>query len=117
MNHRDQERIHSMKTTIRNSISGLPRNEQLPRTQALRIIGGLPLILLALACFAFMQRAQATEPVEASQRGRSPRGYVAFCRMKRLMPATMIRAASGESTSNLPCVAALCKAAQAVRSL
>ncbi len=74
MNHRDQERIHSMKTTIRNSISGLLRKEQLPRTQALRIIGGLPLILLALACFAFMQRAQAAEPDTILPNGNTAEG-------------------------------------------
>jgi len=63
------ERVHSMnpliqfKPTIpRNSTYGLPRKEQLPRTQALRMTRAFLLISLVSACFALPPAAQAVIP-------------------------------------------------------
>src|SRR5713101_3267438 len=55
-------------TTVRTSISrpplrrGLPRKQQLPRTQAMWIIRGFLFIPLALAWFALSPTAQAVDP-------------------------------------------------------
>src|SRR4029453_7383880 len=59
--------INVKASVLRNSISrsrlrrGLPRKQQLPRTQAMWIIRGL-LIPLALALFALSLTAQAVDP-------------------------------------------------------
>src|SRR5207249_626255 len=61
-------KVRSKKMTtqsLRNSISrpllrrGLPRKQQLPRIQAMRIIRGFLLIPLALACFALLAAPNA----------------------------------------------------------
>src|SRR5258705_6651588 len=66
----DQDGKTKNMTTIhlRNSISrsplerGLPRKQQLPRTQAMWIIRGFLLIPLALATFALSPAARAVDP-------------------------------------------------------
>src|SRR5207247_898635 len=40
----------------------LPRKQQLPRAQAMWIVRGLLLLMLALACFAFSPAARAVDP-------------------------------------------------------
>src|SRR6266511_2794449 len=61
--------IQFKPTIPRNSTYGLPRKEQLPRTEALRMIRGFVLIPLLLACFALASAPTAFGVVPAPDGG------------------------------------------------
>src|SRR3989442_4543408 len=63
MKTKNMTTIHLRSSISRSPLRrGLPRKQQLPRTQAMWIIRGFLLIALALAWFALSQTARAVDP-------------------------------------------------------